>query len=172
MLCVGVVGTQAAWTDSVDVVGATFSTGSIDLKVDNLDAAVPFTTINLSGMVPGNSTAGVLTVKNAGTAPLKYTASSGVTNADGKGLGTALVVKVSGDGTTSGSTPAKTCTGPALPGTGTTLAGGLVSTGRQLAPGASETICVQVTLPASAPSALQSATTTATLTFNATSDLS
>lgn len=172
VLGAGVVGTHAYWTDSVTVVGATFSTGTIDLKVNNLDANVDFSTINLAGMVPGNSTAGVLTVKNAGTAPLKYTATSTATNADGKGLAAALTVKVTGDATTTGAAPAKTCAGSALAGTGTALSGSVVSTGRLLAPGASETLCVQVTLPATAPSALQAATTTATLTFSGTSDLS
>lgn len=171
VLCIGVVGTQAAWTDSVAVVGATFSTGSIDLVVDDLDDNVPFTTINMTGMVPGSSTAGVLTVKNAGSVPLAYTAASAATNADGKGLRTALAVKVTGAASTSGSAPSRTCAGATLAGTGSTLVGSLVSSARTLAPGASETLCVQVTLPTTAASALQSATTTATLTFDATSDL-
>jgi alternate signal-mediated exported protein len=172
VLSVGVVGTHAFWTDSATVVGATFSTGTIDLKVNNLDNNVPFTSISFASMVPGNSTSGVLTVKNAGTAPLKYTATSTATNADGKNLAAGLVVKVTGDATTSGTSPATTCAAAALGGTGASLTGSLVATGRLLAPGASETLCVQVTLPAAAPSALQGATTTATLTFFGTSDLS
>jgi predicted ribosomally synthesized peptide with SipW-like signal peptide len=172
LLSLGVAGTHAYWTDQVSVVGATFSTGTIDLKVNNLDAAVDFSTINLAGMVPGNTTAGVLTVKNAGSAALKYIATSTATNADGKGLGAALVVKVTADAATTGAAPAKTCAGSALAGTGTSLSSSVVSTGRLLAPGATETLCVQVTLPATAPSALQAATTTATLTFSGTSDLS
>ncbi|MCW2787223.1 MAG: hypothetical protein JWP74_3740 [Marmoricola sp.] len=172
MLSVGVVGTHAYWTDAVTVVGASFSTGFIDLKVNNVDANVDLTSISLAAMVPGTTTAAVLTVKNAGTAPLKYTAASTATNADGKALAAALVVKVTGDAATTGSAPVKTCAGTALAGTGTTLSGAVVSTGRLLSADASETLCIQVTLPATAPSALQSATTSATLTFSATSDLS
>lgn len=172
VLGVGVVGTQASWTDSVTVTGAAFSTGSIDLLVDDLDAAVDFSTISLSAMAPGNTTAGVLTVSNAGTAKLKYTASATATNADGKNLAGGLVVKLTADATTAGSGSATTCPGSPLAGTGTLLNGALVPTGRLLNPGGSETLCVQVTLPASAPSSLQAATTDATLTFSGTSDLS
>ena len=78
---------------------------------------------------------------------------------------------MTGAASTSGSAPA-TCPGGVLAGTGSSLVGSLVSTGRTLAPGASETLCVEVTLPATAPSSLQAASTTATLTFSATSDLS
>lgn len=162
-------GTLAAWTDSVTVTGSTFSAGRIDLKVNGGDSNVAFTTINLAAMVPGNTTAGVLTVSNAGTAPLKYTASAATTNADGKGLGALLVAKVTGDATTTGSAPAKTCAGAALAGTGTALDANLVTTSRTLAAGASETLCVMVTLPSTAPSSVQGATTDATFTFSGTS---
>lgn len=172
VLSAGVMGTHAYWTDSVSVQGATFSTGALDLQVNNLDAAVDFSTISLAGMVPGNTTAGVLTVKNAGTVPLKYTATSAATNADGKGLGAALAAKITGASSVTGSGASRTCGGSALPGTGTSLNGSIISTGRTLAVGATETLCVQVTLSATAPSALQAATTTATLSFNGTSDLS
>ena len=83
VLSIGTLGTQAAWTDAVTVVGATFSTGSIDLKVNGVDANADATTLGLSGMVPGNTTAGVLTVRNDGTVPLKYTATASATDADG-----------------------------------------------------------------------------------------
>jgi len=48
----------------------------------------------------------------------------------------------------------------------------LISTGRQLAAGATETICIQVTLPASANTSLQGATSAVSFTFTGTSDLS
>ncbi len=48
-------------------------------------------------MVPGDSTAGVVTVQNNGTAPLKYWVDASPSNDDGKGLGAALTVKVTGD---------------------------------------------------------------------------
>lgn len=170
-LSLGTLATQAAWTDAVTVTGATFSTGSVDLQVNGVDTAADFTTINLAGMVPGNSTAGVLTIRNNGTVPLAYTAASTATDPDGKNLAGGLVMKVTGDATTTGTTPARTCAGASLPGTGTSLNGTVIGTGRVLAAGASEKVCVQVTLPANAPSSLQGAVTVATMTFTGTSDV-
>ena len=72
----GATGTFAAWTDNAVVTGTTFTSGTIDLRVDNQDSLPAYTSLNLATMVPGNSTAAVLTIKNNGTAPLKYTAVS------------------------------------------------------------------------------------------------
>lgn len=167
-----VTGTFAYWTDSATLSGATFSTGTIDLKVNNLDTVTGYTSMNLSSMVPGNTVAGVLTIKNNGTAPLKYTALTTATDADGKNLRGNLTVKVTGAASVTGSSPAMTCGGTTLTGSQATLNGSLISTARQLAAGASETVCVQVSLGAAAATALQGATTNVVFTFNATSDLS
>lgn len=169
---IGSAGTFAHWTDQVTVTGVTFTAGTIDLKVNNQDSVTGYTTLNISNMVPGNSVAGVLTVKNAGTAPLKYTATTAATNADGKDLRSGMNVKVTGDSSVTGSSPSATCSGSALAGTGTSLNGGLVTTGRMLSSNTSETLCIQVTLSSSAASSLQGGTTDVTLTFNGTSDLS
>jgi predicted ribosomally synthesized peptide with SipW-like signal peptide len=169
---IGSAGTFAHWTDQVSVTGITFTAGTIDLKVNNQDSVSGYTTLNISNMVPGNSVAGVLVVKNSGTAPLKYTATSSATNGDSKNLRGGLTVKVTGDSSASGSSPSATCNGSTLSGTGSALNGGLVTTGRLLSANASENLCVQVTLPASASSSLQGATTDVTLTFTGTSDLS
>ena len=165
-------GTFANWTDSAAISGTTFTAGTIDLKVNNADTVTGYTTLNLATMVPSNTVAGVLTIKNTGTAPVKYTAVSTASNADAKGLGAALVVKVTGDASVTGTSPSATCAGTALAGTATGLGGNLVTTGRLLAGGASESVCVQVTLPGNAVSALQGATTNAGFTFTATTDLS
>jgi predicted ribosomally synthesized peptide with SipW-like signal peptide len=168
---IGSAGTFAHWTDEVTVTGVTFTAGTIDLKVNNQDTVTGYTTLNINNMVPGNSVAGVLTVKNSGTAPLKYTATSSATNGDSKNLRGNLTVKVTGDGNVTGSSPSATCAGSALSGTGSGLNGGLVTTGRLLSSNASENLCIQVTLPTSAASSLQGATTDVTLTFTGTSDL-
>jgi predicted ribosomally synthesized peptide with SipW-like signal peptide len=166
------VGTFAFWTDDVTVTGTTFSTGTLDLKVNALDTVTGYTTLNLTTMVPGSSVAGVLTVRNNGTVALKYTAVTAATNADAKNLRGALVVKVTGDTAVTGSSPSATCAGSALSGTGTALNSGLVTTGRLLAAATEEKLCVQVTLPTTAASSLQGATTDVTFTFTGTSDLS
>ena len=168
---IGSAGTFAHWTDEVTVTGVTFTAGTIDLKVNNQDTVTGYTTLNISNMVPGNSVAAVLAVKNSGTAPLKYTATSSATNGDSKNLRGNLTVKVTGDSSVTGSSPSATCSGSALSGTGSGLNGGLVTTGRLLSSNASENLCIQVTLPSSAASSLQGATTDVTLTFTGTSDL-
>ncbi len=170
---VGVLGatgtTFAAWTDNVSVAGTTFTAGTIDLKVNGADAAATFpTSLALGTMVPGSSVASLLPVRNNGTAQLKYTATSAVTNADGKGLGTALTYTITA-GTVTGSAPSATCSGTAIA-TGS-LGGTVIGSGRLLATGATDTLCVQVTLPGTAPTTLQGATTTVTFTFLGTTDL-
>jgi predicted ribosomally synthesized peptide with SipW-like signal peptide len=172
VLALGSTGTFAYWTDTASVSGTTFTAGTIDLKVDGHDDVTGYATLDVAAMVPGNSTAAVLTIADSGTAPLVYTAATTATDADGLGLAGALVVKVTADATTSGSPPTVTCPGAPLPGAGTSLGGPLISNGRPLAAAGDEKICVQVTLPPSAASALQGATTDVVLAFTGTSDLS
>ena len=172
VLALATPGTYAHWTDEVQVGGTTISSGTLDLRVDGQDQVTGYTALDIAPMVPGSSTAAVLTIRNHGTAPLKLTAATSATNADGKSLGGALIVKVTGDAGVSGTAPASTCPGPELPGGATGLDGPLLSTGMLVAPEASEKVCVQLMLPANAPSALQGATTTVGITFTGTSDLS
>lgn len=171
VLALATPGTYAHWTDEATVSGTTITSGTIDLRVNGQDAVTGYTSLDMAPMVPGNSTAAVLTLRNNGTAPVTYTAATSATNADGKSLGAALVVKVTGDTAAAGAAPATSCAGTALPGTATSLAGPLLTTGRLLAPGATEKVCVQISLPPGAASALQGATTTVGITFTGTSSL-
>ena len=169
----GSVSTFAFWTDTATVTGTTFTAGSIELRVNNEEAVTGYTSLNIDNMVPGNSTAGLLTIKNQGLSPLKYTATTTATNGDSKNLRGALTVKVTTDTSVTGSSPSATCSSGAAAGTGSTLNSNLITTGRLLAPGgSSEVLCVQVTLPTGAASGLQGATTDVTFTFTGTSDLS
>jgi predicted ribosomally synthesized peptide with SipW-like signal peptide len=172
VLTVGATGTLAYWTDSATIDGTTFTAGTIDLQVNGANPPA-YTTLNLDTMVPGNSMAGTLVVRNNGNVPLKYTATSSSAPAV---LSGALVVKVTGDLNTSGASPSKTCGGTALAGAATTLGGAtaapLLATGRQLQPGLSETICIQVTLPTNADPSLQGKTSAVSFTFTGSSDLS
>ena len=172
VLGVGSVSTFAFWSDTATVAGTTFTAGSIDLRVNNQDAVTGYTTLNIATMVPGNSTAGVLTIKNQGLSPLKYTASTAATNTDGKNLRGALTVKVTLDTSTTGSSPSATCSSAAAAGTASTLNGSLITTGRLLAPGATEVLCIQATLPSGASTSLQGASTDVVFSFTGTSDLS
>lgn len=173
VLSLGVIGTQAAWTDQVTVTGSTFSTGKVDLKVNDGDTNVTVSTLSLAGMVPGTSAAGTMRVLNNGTVPLKYAAAATATNADGKNLAGALVMRVVYYGSVTGTAPNQTCgASNAFAGSGSSLNGPVLGTSLKLNPGGSDVFCIEVSLPANAPSALQGATTTATFTFTGTSDLS
>lgn len=164
--CLGVAGTFAYWTDTVPVSGTTITTGTLDLKVNGSDSLPSYTTLSIADMVPGNSTAAVLTVRNAGTIPLTYYATSTAST----NLGSALTTKVTGAASTDGSGNAKTCSGSTLPNTGSAFGSSLVGTKtdqRSLAASASETICIQATLPSTAASSLQGLTSNVTLSFEA-----
>lgn len=172
-LGVGSVGTFAYWTDEVTVAGTAFTAGTLDLQVNGSDSIPAYTALDIGNMAPGTTTAGVLTIRNHGLSPLKYTATTTATNADGKNLRGSLTVKVTAATTVTASSPTATCDGAAIPGFATSFtASALLSPGRLLAPATEEKICVQVTLDAGAASALQGATTSVRFVFNGTSDLS
>ncbi len=163
----GSVTTGAYWTDDATVSGITLTSGKLDLKVDGLDSVTGYTSLTITNMVPGNTVAAVLTISNAGDAPFAYTATSSATNVDGKNLAGALTVKVTGATSVTGTSPAATCGGTTLAGTGTTLGGSLVTTARTITPTNNEKLCIQVTLPTAAANSVQSATTAVDLQFSA-----
>lgn len=176
VLGLGGVGTLAAWTDNVAITGSTFTAGTLNLQVNNADAYAT-TTLGMSGMVPGNTSAEILTVRNAGNVPLKYTLTGGLTGADAAAYGSAaaLSLTIRSGGTRSGSGNSATCTGGtslySAPLTATTSTV-VIGTGRLLAAGGTEALCFQVTFAAGAPNGLQGDTATATFTATGTSDLS
>ena len=172
VLGIGSIGTFAFWTDSVTVSGTTFTAGTLVLNVNGSHSPAAYTSLNITNMVPGNTTAGILTVKNNGTAPLKYLGSAAATDTAPLGLGAALTVKITADAAVTGASPTATCAGTALSGTGTALNTSFITPGRLLAPGATETLCVQVTLPSGASTTLQGGSTAVVFTFTGTSDLS
>lgn len=175
---VGTTGTFAFWTDEVLVSGTTFTAGTLDLKVENQDAYAT-TTLSMGTMVPGNSAAEVMVVKNGGTAPLKYTMTGGLTGADAAAYGTAgsLKLTIHVGGTRSGSGSAFTCSGgtPIVSSVSLTAtpATAIIGTGRgPLASTATESLCFEIALDGAAPSSLQGKTATATFTLTGTSDVS
>ena len=139
LLVLGTSGTtRARWSDSATITGTGLHTGRLDLTVDGQDALTGYAALDASTLVPGGSVAGVLTIGNAGSVPLDYAVSVTGTNADGKGLAAAVVTTVTDADTTTGAT----CGGAAL-GAATTLAAG-----------GSDRICVEVSLPSTAPASL------------------
>jgi predicted ribosomally synthesized peptide with SipW-like signal peptide len=180
VVAVVTTGTYAFWTDDVTIAGTTFTSGTLDLQVNGSDSYTT-TTLGMSGtpMVPGDTSAEVLTMRNNGTAPLKYTLTGGLTGADAGAYNTAASLKLTvvASGTRSGSGNAATCTG-GTPIYGPTALTNVTSTAiiatrrGPLAPAATESLCFQVTFDAAAPSSLQGKTATATFTATGTSDVS
>ena len=186
LLCLGLVtgvfvtGTYAYWTDDVTITGSTFTAGTLDLQVNSADSYTT-TTLGMSGtpMVPGDTSAEVLTVKNNGTVPLKYTLTGGLAGTDAAAFSTAAALRltiVSG-ATRTGSGNAATCTG------GSTIYGptaltdvtstAIIGTRRgPVAVAGTEALCLQITFDAAAPGTLQGKTATATFTATGTSDVS
>lgn len=163
--------TGAYFTDSQAVAGNTFTTGTVDLTASPASAAISFST-----MAPGDTVTAPITVSNAGTLQYRYSVRS-TTTASTPDLAAQLDLTVKSGVTT--------CTTAGFPATGTVAygAGDLGSTtglniigdpsqgaqagDRTLAAGASEVLCVQVTLPPSTGNTYQAKTTTATFTFDA-----
>lgn len=178
VLTIGATGTFAFWTDDVTISGTSFTSGTLDLQVSSSDAP-PTTTLSMTAMVPGATSAEVLTVKNNGTAPLKYTMTGGLSGTDAAAYNSAAALKLTilAGGTRSGAGNAATCSG------GTNIYGPLVLTstastsiiGTRRGPvtaAGTEALCFQITFDAAAPSSLQGKTATATFTVTGTSDVS
>ena len=148
----------AVFTDSKDST-ASWSTGTVVLGVSPTVAFSP------TGIMPGASGTQTMTVSNTGTGALRYAMSAATTNADGKGLAGQLNLTIQ----------AGTCASP-----GATLFTGALSSAalgsnaqgantgdRNVAAGASDSLCFAWSLPLNTGNAFQGAATTATFTFDA-----
>ncbi|MGN6722730.1 MAG: TasA family protein [Marmoricola sp.] len=170
-------GTFAYWTASATVTGTSFQTGTLDLQVNNTEALTNTTgTLSMSAMAPGNTSAQVLTLKNAGTVPLKWTLTGLLTNAAFNGELTVTVTT----GTVTGSGNSATCSGTVV-GTATALtttSQSIIATAQPTTAGSgmpvagTTALCFQVAFDPNAPTSLQSQTTQANFTFSATSNIS
>ena len=82
--------TLALFTDSAANAGNAFVVGTVAIGVSPASAL-----ITLTGMLPGDSTTGTLTVSSTGNSTLRYAISTAATNPDGKALRDqmALVIK-------------------------------------------------------------------------------
>ncbi len=150
---------QAIFTNSATATGA-FTTGSIVLNTN------PSALFTLPAVFPGDSGSASLTVTNGGSGQLRYAMTTAATNTDGKNLRTALQLTIL----------AGTCPGGGAPLYGAAAlsgalfgnpAQGFQAGDRTLAAAASEDLCFAWSLPLATGDAYQSATTTATFTFNA-----
>lgn len=158
VLLLGARGTFAFWTDRATVTSGPITSGSLDLTVDGAQGVPSYarTGLALSGMLPGESVAESVVVRNVGSAPFRWTA----TVTRGGDLGPALDVQLylgsatTGDDTTYPRTEGcATTTTPVVSGT----------TATRLDPGAAgttgQTLCIRVALPSTVDNTYQSRTT-------------
>lgn len=177
MLGVSVVGltsvvTGAFFTDSQSVGANVFTTGSVDIGVTPATAAITMAT-----MAPGDTVTAPLTVSNDGSLAQRYSVLSTTDATDANFLAAQLQMTIK--------TGVTACTNAGFTATGTSVraAGVLGSTAgtkvigdpaagaqtgdRTLAAGASEVLCIQVSLPSATGNSYQGKTTTATFRFDA-----
>lgn len=170
---VGGLGTQAYWNDVETVSGATVTSGSLDLKVEDVDS-YDWILLSMSNMAPGESTADSITLSNAGTTPVNWSATGEATGSDGNALvpHMTMVVEVGATATSDGTYPRQ----EACSGTGVTTYNDLpvattpvtiVPGPVAMQPGDSIEVCVRVTLPLTAPDATQNKTYLPVIKFTA-----
>ncbi|MEM9561344.1 MAG: TasA family protein [Actinomycetota bacterium] len=160
------VSSLALFTDSEDVSGNAFTTGTVDLTATPATAVV-----TAANMAPGDQVTNPLDVANSGTLELRYSMASATTE-DVLAAELVLTVKEgvttcddsnwSADGTTLYSGPLGSTGGTPVIGDPTQ---GSQAGDRVLAAGADETLCFNVTLPLSAGSNAEGQSTSATFTF-------
>jgi predicted ribosomally synthesized peptide with SipW-like signal peptide len=165
----------AVFTDT-ETVDATFTSGTIMLdptKIDALDLALG------SNWVPGDSVTGSVDVENIGTNQLRYSLNTTTTDGsspNGPALYEALTVEVR---TIDATTPLTKCNdfdGTVLHAAGVLGASTImfgdpsptVGTGdRTVNAGATDVLCIRVSLPINTDETYQGATSVTTFTFNA-----
>lgn len=180
VLGLGAVGTSAQWSQTVTAQTGLFSTGTVDLKLNDSSSSFSFTpAINLR---PGGTTSlsGMITLRNDGTANLQYLMdlqvrplTTAVTTPDAERgnaamLAANLTLEVFAGGTSTGTT----CTGgtqvvPPRTLTADSVTRPLVTVPRTVDRGASDSLCVRMTLGGAAPRATRMAQVGVTFTANA-----
>ncbi len=168
----GAVSTLAAWSGTATATSnITAAQVSLGVGAAAASATTPSYTVPVSSVrwYPGVSAAAVVVVKNTSTVPMPFSIKGTITESGGAELGKAMNVVVKTGATLSGTAPNVTCAG------GTTLvtkaagaAFGAEVTRPTLVADASESLCVQYSLPAAAANNLQGTTTKLDLIFTAT----
>ena len=181
----GAVGTLAYWTDDATITSSSFSSGRLDVTLnDQLAGAVnnggttSDVDFKLAEMIPGESFARTVKVGNAGTVGFTYTAKAWNTGTLASGLRWTVVAgsTASNTGTpaagnrvgtcSAGTTTATTVTLATTAGTATTV----ITPKRTITTTAPifENVCIIAKLDPSAGNALQGTTASATFIFNGT----
>lgn len=150
----------AVFTDQASASGS-WTTGTIVLGV------TPSTAFTATGIMPGDSGAAIIGVKNNGVSQLRYAMSTGISG-DTNGLGAQMQLVVK-----DGPIVAGACTGTTLSsGSMAVAAIGSASQGfqagdRTVDAGVTDSLCFQWTFPQTSGNSYKLSTTTATFTFDA-----
>ncbi|ARC57535.1 hypothetical protein AS850_10655 [Frondihabitans sp. 762G35] len=168
----GSVATLAAWSDTGAATGS-FSTGTVDLKLNGQDGTIAVTNLSLTNAAPGAVTYALLPVTNNGSINFTYGFTTSSTNGtDTPALNANLNWSVVSLGTNASCTSATFATAAGVPATyispTATLSAAPAVSGRALAAGATENLCFKVELPSAAPTGVQGKSTVATVSFTAT----
>ncbi len=158
------IATGAFFTATASVPNNAFATGTVALSTTPQTAVISF-----SNMAPGDSSTAPLTVTNSGSLRLRYTTLS-TTTEDFLAARLRLEVRIGvTDCSAAGFVDGTAIYGPGILGStlGTRLFGdpavGQQLGDRELAPAASEQLCLRVTLPPDTDNTYQGTSTTATL---------
>ncbi|QXQ09940.1 hypothetical protein [Paeniglutamicibacter sp. Y32M11] len=166
----GAVSTLAAWTGTATAT-AEISAAKVSLGVGEMagatsnDYIVPITGAN---WYPGMNQAALVVVTNTSPIAVPLSITGSVPDTGTNTLGNALSVVVKAGGSVDGTAPAATCSGTLVINKSAGADFPTATSRPTLAPGASETLCVQYSLPATASNTLQGKSTTVKLTFTAT----
>ncbi|MFX1784944.1 CalY family protein [Prescottella equi] len=140
----GAVGTLAAWSDSATATTGVFSTSSIQMKVDGQRPTATFAKLKKNSMIPGNSVAGDIRVQNTGTVDYKWAVSASGTGS------AALLGKLAVSLHQTAANDGSTCSGPMIGSVQTVSTNPMLVSGRALAAGAEDIVCIKVTVDSSA----------------------
>ena len=177
----GGIGTLAYWTDDATVTTGSFTSGTLDVTLNdalagqaNNGGTTADAAFALTDLIPGESVARTVKVGNAGSIPLAYTAKAWNTGALAVGLRWTVVAgsTSSNAGTVAAGNRTGSCSSGTTTATNVTLgtASGSATTvltpNRTIATGAFENVCVIATLDSGAGNSLQGASASATVTFN------
>ena len=179
----GAVGTLAYWSDEATITTGSFSSGTLDVTLNDVLAGAANnggttsdTGFALSDMIPGESVARTVKVGNAGSIGLTYTAEAFNSGDLASGLRWTVVAgstasnfgtAAAGNRTGACSSGTTTATNETL-GTSAGAATTVVTPERAIDVGAFENVCVIARLDSGAANSLQGTSASATLTFNGT----
>jgi len=180
ILGLGAAGTLAQWSTSVNAATGTFSTGSIEMKLNGNRPTYAFTALNQINLAQGGSVAGMLPVQNTGLVNFTYVAQATTADAGTATYGSAsattlaqnMTLSTYAGGSTTGAAGSMTCTGGTLiqsQALSTSAPVNIVTTARALAASATENLCIQVKVSATAPVGARMSAVSVAMQFTATS---